>query len=151
MAVDPFENWVALGTSLGYHVIWDMRFQLPIRHWQHGGHSKCESLGTNKAVNRVSYYSLFSFSRCLSSNTKVMNLITVSTSLPPLFSLCSLFFSLPLSLLYSTSPPLPLPPHPFPSSPSPSSNLPSSCSPRVPAKCTPNPSLLPHLSREWEQ
>jgi len=40
MAVDPFESWVALGTSLGYHVIWDMRFQLPIRHWQHSGHSK---------------------------------------------------------------------------------------------------------------
>jgi len=43
MAVDPFESWVALGTSLGYHVIWDMRFQLPIRHWQHSGHSKRES------------------------------------------------------------------------------------------------------------
>ncbi len=40
MAVDPFENWVALGTSLGYHVIWDMRFQLPISHWQHSGHGK---------------------------------------------------------------------------------------------------------------
>jgi WD40 repeat protein len=40
MAVDPYENWVALGTSLGYHVIWDMRFQLPIRHWQHTGHQK---------------------------------------------------------------------------------------------------------------
>lgn len=38
MAVDPFENWVAVGTSLGYHVIWDMRFQLPIRKWQHTGH-----------------------------------------------------------------------------------------------------------------
>ncbi len=38
MAVDPFENWAALGTSLGYHVVWDMRFQLPIRHWQHSGH-----------------------------------------------------------------------------------------------------------------
>ena len=38
MAVDPFENWVAVGTSLGYHVIWDMRFQLPIRKWQHIGH-----------------------------------------------------------------------------------------------------------------
>ena len=141
MAVDPFENWVALGTSLGYHVIWDMRFQLPIRHWQHSGHSKCESLGTNNAVNRVSYYS---FSRCLLNNIKVMNLITVSTSLPPLFSLCSLFFSSPLSLLHSISPS-----PPFFSSPS--SNLPSSCSPCVPAKCTPNPSLLPHLSREWEQ
>ena len=32
---------MALGTSLGYHVIWDMRFQLPIRHWQHTGHGKC--------------------------------------------------------------------------------------------------------------
>ena len=41
MAVDPYENWVALGTSLGYHVVWDMRFQLPIRHWQHSGHQKC--------------------------------------------------------------------------------------------------------------
>ena len=38
MAVDPFENWIAVGTSLGYHVIWDMRFQLPIRKWQHTGH-----------------------------------------------------------------------------------------------------------------
>ncbi len=38
MAVDPFENWIAVGTSLGYHVIWDMRFQLPIRKWQHMGH-----------------------------------------------------------------------------------------------------------------
>lgn len=38
MAVDPFENWVAVGTSIGYHVVWDMRFQLPIRHWQHLGH-----------------------------------------------------------------------------------------------------------------
>jgi len=38
MAVDPYENWVALGTSLGYHVVWDMRFQLPIRNWQHTGH-----------------------------------------------------------------------------------------------------------------
>ena len=44
MAVDPHENWVALGTSLGYHVIWDMRFQLPIRHWQHTGHQKCMSI-----------------------------------------------------------------------------------------------------------
>ena len=43
MAVDPHENWVALGTSLGYHVVWDMRFQLPIRHWQHTGHQKCMS------------------------------------------------------------------------------------------------------------
>ena len=42
MAVDPYENWVALGTSLGFHVVWDMRFQLPIRHWQHTGHGKCE-------------------------------------------------------------------------------------------------------------
>ena len=32
MAVDPFENWITVGTSLGYHVIWDMRFQLPIRN-----------------------------------------------------------------------------------------------------------------------
>ena len=40
MAVDPLENWVAIGTSLGYHVVWDMRFQLPIRHWQHTGHGK---------------------------------------------------------------------------------------------------------------
>ena len=46
MAVDPFENWVALGTSLGYHVVWDMRFQLPIRHWQHTGHG---SKSKNKA------------------------------------------------------------------------------------------------------
>ena len=45
MAVDPYENWVALGTSLGYHVIWDMRFQLPIRHWQHTGHQKCMLFG----------------------------------------------------------------------------------------------------------
>ena len=29
MALDPFQNWIALGTSLGYHVVWDMRFQLP--------------------------------------------------------------------------------------------------------------------------
>ena len=42
MAVDPFQNWVALGTSLGYHVIWDMRFQLPIRNWQHDGHGESE-------------------------------------------------------------------------------------------------------------
>ena len=42
MAVDPFESWVAVGTSLGYHVIWDMRFQLPIQKWQHTGHGgKC--------------------------------------------------------------------------------------------------------------
>ena len=40
MAVDPLENWVVIGTSLGYHVVWDMRFQLPIRHWQHTGHGK---------------------------------------------------------------------------------------------------------------
>ena len=38
MTVDPHQNWLALGTSLGYHLIWDMRFQLPIRHWQHTGH-----------------------------------------------------------------------------------------------------------------
>ena len=38
MTVDPHQNWLALGTSLGYHLIWDMRFQLPIRHWQHSGH-----------------------------------------------------------------------------------------------------------------
>lgn len=44
MAVDPFQCWLALGTSLGYHVIWDMRFRLPIRHWQHEGHGKRMSL-----------------------------------------------------------------------------------------------------------
>ena len=38
MTVDPHQNWLALGTSLGYHLIWDMRFQLPIRQWQHTGH-----------------------------------------------------------------------------------------------------------------
>lgn len=43
MAVDPLENWVVIGTSLGFHVVWDMRFQLPIRHWQHTGHSKSRS------------------------------------------------------------------------------------------------------------
>ena len=43
MALDPFQNWVALGTSLGYHVIWDLRFNLPIRHWQHEGHGKRKS------------------------------------------------------------------------------------------------------------
>ncbi len=43
LTVDPFDNWVALGTSLGYHVIWDMRFQLPISTWQHAGHAgKCK-------------------------------------------------------------------------------------------------------------
>ena len=38
MALDPFQNWIALGTSLGYHVVWDMRFQLPICNWKHEGH-----------------------------------------------------------------------------------------------------------------
>ncbi|XP_065916552.1 phosphoinositide 3-kinase regulatory subunit 4-like isoform X2 [Dysidea avara] len=40
MTVDPHQNWLALGTSLGYHLIWDMRFQLPIRQWQHTGHGE---------------------------------------------------------------------------------------------------------------
>ena len=40
MAVDPFQCWLDFGTSLGYHVVWDMRFQLPIRLWQHDGHGK---------------------------------------------------------------------------------------------------------------
>ncbi len=42
MAVDPLQSWLALGTSLGFHIVWDMRFQLPIRQWQHEGHGKCE-------------------------------------------------------------------------------------------------------------
>ena len=40
MALDPFQNWIALGTSLGYHVVWDMRFQLPICNWEHEGHGR---------------------------------------------------------------------------------------------------------------
>ena len=40
MALDPFQNWIALGTSLGYHVVWDMRFQLPICNWKHEGHGR---------------------------------------------------------------------------------------------------------------
>ena len=56
MAVDPFQNWVALGTSLGYHVIWDMRFQLPIRYWQHEGHGKRELF---KLFCQVKYTSQF--------------------------------------------------------------------------------------------
>ena len=43
MALDPFQNWVTLGISLGYHVIWDLRFNLPIRHWQHEGHGEHKS------------------------------------------------------------------------------------------------------------
>uniref|UniRef100_A0A1X7TYT6 non-specific serine/threonine protein kinase n=1 Tax=Amphimedon queenslandica TaxID=400682 RepID=A0A1X7TYT6_AMPQE len=40
MALDPFQNWIALGTSLGYHIVWDMRFQLPICNWKHEGHGR---------------------------------------------------------------------------------------------------------------
>ena len=42
MALDPFQNWIALGTSLGYHVVWDMKFQLPICNWKHEGHGRRE-------------------------------------------------------------------------------------------------------------
>jgi len=28
--VHPLQSWLALGTSSGAHVCWDMRFQLPI-------------------------------------------------------------------------------------------------------------------------
>ena len=44
MALDPFQNWIALGTSLGYHVIWDKRFQLPICYRQHEGHKNIHIL-----------------------------------------------------------------------------------------------------------
>ena len=35
MTVDPHQCWVATGTSRGYHLIWDMRFHLPIKIWQY--------------------------------------------------------------------------------------------------------------------
>lgn len=59
MAVDPLENWIAVGTSLGYHVIWDMRFQLPIRKWQHTGHGGKRTHLTS--VLNYGYGGLFSY------------------------------------------------------------------------------------------
>ena len=56
MAVDPFENWIAVGTSLGYHVIWDMRFQLPIRKWQHTGHGGKRKYNSNYKSTHFSQY-----------------------------------------------------------------------------------------------
>lgn len=28
--IDTHHNWLTLGTSGGYHIVWDLRFQLPI-------------------------------------------------------------------------------------------------------------------------
>lgn len=35
MAVHPTQSWLALGTSSGAHVCWDLRFQLQINNIQH--------------------------------------------------------------------------------------------------------------------
>lgn len=40
MCVDPNESWLALGTSSGFHICWDLRFQLPISTFSHQT-SKC--------------------------------------------------------------------------------------------------------------
>lgn len=40
MCVDPNECWLALGTSSGFHICWDLRFQLPISTFSHQT-SKC--------------------------------------------------------------------------------------------------------------
>ena len=71
MTVDPHQNWLALGTSLGYHLIWDMRFQLPIRQWQHTGHggaSKCVHLCVYLFVCRCMCVCMFM--HVWASNTK---------------------------------------------------------------------------------
>ena len=57
MALDPFQNWIALGTSLGYHVVWDMRFQLPICNWKHEGHGRRKYMYILIFIN----FSTFSF------------------------------------------------------------------------------------------
>ncbi|CAH1115369.1 unnamed protein product [Psylliodes chrysocephalus] len=33
--LDSHQSWLMLGTSNGHHVAWDLRFQLPIMHFQH--------------------------------------------------------------------------------------------------------------------
>ena len=91
MALDPFQNWIALGTSLGYHVVWDMRFQLPICNWKHEGH------GRRKYMYILIFINLKSFSLLPSSP---------SFSSPLLLSL--LFLPSPPLLLFLPSPPLPL-------------------------------------------
>ena len=92
MALDPFQNWIALGTSLGYHVVWDMRFQLPICNWKHEGH------GRRKYMYIFDFH--YFFQHC-----------SFHPFLPPPFSFFPLFSS-SLSLLLLT----PLSPFSSPSS-----------------------------------
>lgn len=33
--IDTQQNWLALGTSSGFHIAWDLRFQLPIASIEH--------------------------------------------------------------------------------------------------------------------
>lgn len=44
MCVDPNENWLALGTSSGYHICWDLRFQLPISTFSHQTNARVRRL-----------------------------------------------------------------------------------------------------------
>lgn len=44
MCVDPNESWLALGTSSGYHICWDLRFQLPISTFSHQENSRVRRL-----------------------------------------------------------------------------------------------------------
>lgn len=44
MCVDPNECWLALGTSSGYHICWDLRFQLPISTFSHQTNARVRRL-----------------------------------------------------------------------------------------------------------
>lgn len=33
--LDPHQSWLTVGTSSGYHIAWDLRFQLPIATIEH--------------------------------------------------------------------------------------------------------------------
>lgn len=44
MATDPEQNWVATGTSCGFHTVWDIRFLLPINSWQYCDGKLCLEL-----------------------------------------------------------------------------------------------------------
>lgn len=53
MCTDRLQNWITVGTTLGYYIAWDMRFLLSVNEWKHNSNSTY-SKGVYKTIFRMS-------------------------------------------------------------------------------------------------
>lgn len=75
MCVDPNESWLALGTSSGFHICWDLRFQLPISTFSHQT-SKCYLLSwkSGMLLHTVKRTSCMAFQHVIVTDARVRRL-----------------------------------------------------------------------------